>query len=338
MTLTTPSEYLRALARYGREADVTLLGRLGPACALYVDSQPHRRRDGRARIAEPFDLTEPELFAFCCDHIEETDKVFAISNVAGPYVQHLRSAVPSATGISNLLYLFMVAIETTVPGIAEDALYTWTTTKEHVADIEAIAKSSFYSSALAPVYNIKPPAGDEAKREDSTVAEFLYGRSAHNGRVCNAILAQPSFQRFISVYALNQTMRSISDQSKRRAMDASYLPVKVKRCVLDPSVADETLVDVQISDGARALIEVVANREPVQVVDWFAKLAEEQQTVVDIVAATHGDIVMGVSESRVNYISQCAPPAPPAQIEAVPSQELVMPPPFVQTAAIEINA
>jgi hypothetical protein len=325
MTYTTPSKRLRALVKYGRKADVVLLARLGPSCALYVDSQPYQ---SSGDAGSPYCLTEADAFGFCCDSFQNTDKLFPLANVAAPYMQHLKRAF--TTRVPDLMYLFMVAIETGLPGMADDVLFTWASTPQSAAEQEKTLGLSFFSSTLYPSYNIKAAAFGE-KREECTVAEFLFGRSALLGHLCSSMLTKPFFSRNISVYSLDQSMREIAEQTKKISIDASYRIVEIKRRVIDPSIDDDMPVDVVISPAAREVIENVANRTAPQTLDWFEALGQEAKTVCDIVAATKGDIVVGVSHHRLRYVTQCggtiAPPqqshiTPPAQDTRDPDDDI----------------
>jgi hypothetical protein len=291
------SRRLAALVAYGCDANVALLGRLGAVCALHADTKLYRERTNDRSIAKLGGLNAPQAFGFYCDWLETTDKVYPLANFASLVSLHLERVVPGS--VPRDTYLLAAAIETGVPGVADDVLSFWSDKPERSAAKQAEMGGLMSRSELRAAYNLAPHTDDTL---DSTVAAFLFGRAAHQRHVCVAMTTHKCFARNVTVADLDATMLAIHANTKQIATEARYLPLELPLNVVDPTSTSKAPVRMIISDDARALIEQVANRQPPVVAEWFAALAQEQATVADIRAATDGDVAIGARHKRLRHL------------------------------------
>jgi hypothetical protein len=297
MSVVVVSRRLAALVAYGCDANVALLGRLGAGCALYADSKLYRERTNDRSLKLLGGLSAPQAFGFYCDWLETTDKVYPLANFASLVATHLARVVPGA--VPRDTYLLAAAIETGVPGIADDVLTFWSDQPDRSAAKQTEMGGLMSRSELRTVYNMAPHTADAI---DSTVAAFLLGRAAHQRHLCVAMTTHACFTRNITVADLDATMLAIHANTKQIATEARYLPLELPQNVVDPMSKSTAPVRMMIADEARLLIEQVANRQAPVVAEWFTALAQEQATVDDIRAATLGDIAIGARHKRLRHL------------------------------------
>lgn len=305
-----PSARLCALTALGHPTDVALLARLGPATALYVDTREYRRGPT---------LDVAESFNFACDHIEQTNAVYPIATVLGLYFRHLERALQMP--IPRIMYILLVACETRISGIGEDAIAylghphsvdeaalrshdddslliaeraaVAAKNAEHVREQQALYGKPFASSGIPALYGI----ADDA-RDDCTVAEFILNK-APTRTLYLELLASPIFQPNVSVRAFNATLARIQQDTVAAADKARYPEFSVSQHQLDGS-GDRTKVMVKISDEARAIVERESRRRPVNCVDFAAQVFDRADDVVEIMAATTG----GVNRRNARHLTK----------------------------------
>ena len=253
MTYAAISERLKALARYGSPPDVKLLGRVGPSTSLFVDSIDHRSKSQSPPADSRYGLDDQQAFRFYCDDFEATNAVYPIVCFAARYADHVSHVVPTV-GIPSLLYLLMAAIETKIPGIADDIIAYWSSTPELVAEQNRVLREPFNTSPLVSVYNLTPDQAASSSSE-MTIAEFLFGRSAYVGCVSVTMLSNESFARNISAFMLNKVLETISFQIKTMARKVSFAPVSVPRRLIDQEADQKETIEIELTKSAKDLLQ-----------------------------------------------------------------------------------
>lgn len=309
MTYTRISRRLAALAAFGPAADVLLLARLGPSCALFVDTQHYKRTAGVASPAPPapqttYGFDDADAFAFCCAHLSETNRAYPLAQFVAPYVRHVHRVTQA--DIPPLLYLLMMAIECNLRSVVDEVIAFWSA-PERVAEHRKTLGGSFSASPLVSSYRI--PANEA---DDCTVAEFLFGRSAIVGNPCTSMLAAEPFKHAISVHVLDQAMEAVCARIRELAMSTPFLTVSVPRWLLVEQSADTTPVLAIASDEARAHAERMGKRPPVRCAEWFAALDDDYTTTKDVNAAVLGSIDAS-TRHRARYLRIHTPDDAPAE-------------------------
>jgi len=314
------SRRLAALVAFGSPADVALLARLGPVCALHADTKVHRERVNDRSLKQLGGLNSSEAFAFYCNYLSRADQAFPLANCAAAVGEHLARVVPGT--VPHDTYLLAAAIETRIAAIVDDIVAYWSSTPELIAAKEAeLAVRMSLSSELRAAYNM-PPHTEGAI--DSSLAAFLFGRSAYQGSVCIAMTTAVCFARNITAADLGDVAKTMAANTKRRACDVSYRPLKVPHNVLDPLSKSTEPVEMMISDQARQAVELAAHRLQPTVADFFLALDEEQTLVDDIAWATTGEIGVGVRHKRIVHLAavvNAAAPMPPPPARAPPRHD-----------------
>ncbi len=306
MNYVRPSRYLQILASVGKPVDVLLLSRIGPSTCLFVDSQQFRQQQtaNLCSATNPYGLDDQRAFQFYVNQIEQANRVVPIANIVGPYAHHLHHAVTAP--ISPRLYFLLAAIESNVPGIGDDMVRHIEADQETLADVGPLLASKFYSSHLPSIYGVPVPKADEANPdqvfEDCTIAEFLLGRSAELGTLCVPIMMSPPFKRHISVCVLDQAILSMRLQEKAGALKVSFLPVEIPASAIELDAATDERRMFQLTDDARKIAEQSVQREPETCGEWFSALVRDRDRIADLLKIGEGDIRLGVSEHRLQYV------------------------------------
>lgn len=284
-----PSRRLQNLAAFGRKADVALLARLGPACALYVDTDKLRTDPGQTV------LDEASSFAFARDHLAETDAAYSLRAVGAAYARHFTRAL--TVTVDPLLYLFAAALEADLDELCENIVRHWSATADGAIAMTATLSERFAASKFA-AFAIAPANTDSLL----TLAEFFMHRT-NSPNLVVLFTASSIFATNTRVPAVDCALRKIGDKMRERAHDVNCAQtVRVPLCMLDASTSDDAMVPMTVSDKARQFIATTRERAHLSLADIIAPKADELNELDALARATkRGELCFGDAEALRHF-------------------------------------